>query len=119
MNKQQALDTIAREIEDCAVCRDGKSGKAVPGEGNPDADIVFIGEAPGKTEAATGRPFVGRSGQLLRSLIREIGLREEDVYITSPVKYLPDRGTPTLADIRHGQEHFSNQLAVINPKVLV
>ncbi|HSX40464.1 MAG TPA: uracil-DNA glycosylase, partial [Candidatus Saccharimonadales bacterium] len=98
-DKQKALDKITSEIENCKICKVGKSGKAVPGEGNPDADIVFLGEAPGKTEALTGRPFVGRSGKLLRSLIKEAGLKEEDIYITSPVKYLPDRGTPTPADI--------------------
>jgi uracil-DNA glycosylase family 4 len=119
MNKQQALDNIAQEIENCQECKIGKSGKAVPGEGNPDADVVFIGEAPGKTEAKTGRPFIGRSGQLLRSLIREAGLKEEDVYITSPVKYLPDRGTPTPKDVEHGRTHFLKQLEIIDPKVLV
>ncbi|MBI2033346.1 MAG: uracil-DNA glycosylase [Candidatus Levybacteria bacterium] len=119
MKKQQLLDTIASEIEKCDLCKKGKSGKAVPGEGNPDADIVFIGEAPGRTEAKTGRPFVGRSGQLLRSLIREAGLKEEDVYITSPVKYLPDRGTPAASDIAHGKLHLEKQLAVIDPKAIV
>ncbi len=119
MDKEARLAKIAREIERCAECKKGKSGKAVPGEGNPDADIVFLGEAPGRTEAATGRPFVGRSGQLLRKLIRESGLEEKDVYITSPVKYLPDRGTPTKKDIAHGRMHLHKQLAVIEPKIIV
>lgn len=120
MDKQKKLDSIAKEIEKCAVCKEGKNGMAVPGEGSPDADIVFIGEAPGKTEAATGRPFIGRSGQLLRSLIREIGLDDlKDVYITSPVKYLPDRGTPTSEDIAHGRIHLMKQFAIIQPKVVV
>lgn len=119
MDKQKALDKIAKEIEQCNVCKEGKSGNAVPGEGNPYADVVFIGEAPGKTEAKTGRPFVGRSGQLLRSLIRETGLSEEDVYITSPVKYLPDRGTPTSDDIAHGRVHLMKQFVVIKPKIIV
>lgn len=119
MNKQEALDVIAKEIEACEICKEEKNGLAVPGEGNPDADIVFIGEAPGKTEARTGRPFIGRSGQLLRSLIREAGLLEEEVYITSPVKYLPDRGTPTPKDIAHGKTHLDKQFAVINPKAVV
>lgn len=118
-DKQKALDKIAREIEQCEICKQGKSGKAVPGEGNPDADIVFIVEAPGRKEAETGRPFVGRSGQLLRSLIREVGLKEEEVYITSPVKYLPDRGTPTSADITHGRMHLMKQFAIIQPKVVM
>lgn len=120
MTKQQQLDQIAKEIENCDICKEDKIGVAVPGEGNPDADIVFIGEAPGKTEARTGRPFVGRSGQLLRGLIREIGLDDEkDVYITSPVKYLPERGTPTSEDIAHGRIHLMKQFAVIQPKVVV
>ncbi len=120
MNKQAELDKIAKEIEDCKICKEGKSGMAVPGEGNPDGNVVFIGEAPGRKEAETGRPFIGRSGQLLRSLIREIGLDDEkDVYITSPVKYLPDRGTPTSADIAHGRIHLMKQFAVIQPKVVM
>jgi DNA polymerase len=119
MNKQKALDRIAQEIEQCLECKIGKSGKAVPGEGDPDADIIFMGEAPGKTEAKMGRPFIGRSGQLLRALIREAGLREEDVYITSPVKYLPDRGTPTPKDIAHAKTHLEKQLTVIDPKAIV
>ncbi len=119
MNKQKALEKIANEIKNCNVCKEEKSGKAVPGEGNPDAEVVFIGEAPGKKESLTGRPFIGRSGQLLRSLIREVGLKEEDVFITSPVKYLPDRGTPTPQDIKHGRTHLEKQLAVIDPKIIV
>lgn len=120
MNKQRELERIASEIEKCKVCKEGKTGVVVPGEGNPDADIVFIGEAPGKKEAVVGRPFIGRSGQLLRSLIREIGLDDEkDVYITSPVKYLPLRGTPTPADIAHGRTHLMKQLKIINPKIVV
>lgn len=120
MDKQKTLDKIALEIENCEICKVGKSGKAVPGEGNPDADIVFIGEAPGKTEALTGRPFVGRSGKLLRKTITEVlGLREDQVFITSPVKYLPDRGTPTSEDIVHGKIHLDKQIEVIDPRFVV
>lgn len=119
LDQAAALEKIAREIEKCRICEVGKSGKAVPGEGNAAADIVFIGEAPGRQEAKTGRPFVGRSGQLLRSLIREVGLKESDIFITSPVKYLPDRGTPTSVDIAHGRKHLVKQLEVIDPKVIV
>ena len=117
--KQKKLEKIAREIDACDVCKIDKQGVAVAGEGNADADVVFIGEAPGKQEAVVGRPFIGRSGQLLRGLIREIGLKEEDVYITSPVKYLPNRGTPTSDDIAHGRVHLMKQFDVIQPKVVV
>lgn len=119
MTKQEKLDKIAQEIENCLECKHGKNGKAVPGEGNADADILFVGEAPGRTEAETGRPFVGRSGKLLRSLITEAGLLEKDVYITSPVKYLPDYVTPKPQDIEHGFTHFGKQIDIINPKIIV
>lgn len=120
MNKQHALDTIAKEIESCAECKIDTIGQAVPGEGNPDAQVMFVGEAPGKQEAATGRPFIGRSGQLLRSAIRSIGLDDEkDVFITSAAKYLPKRGTPDKKDIEHGRVHLYKQIAVIQPKVIV
>ncbi len=118
-DKSEKLEEIAREIENCKICKIKKSGKAVPGEGNPDAEVVFLGEAPGRTEAATGRPFVGRSGKFLRQQIEEAGLKVEDVFITSPVKYLPDYITPTTADIDHGRIHLNKQLEVINPKIIV
>lgn len=119
IDKQKELDKIAREIENCEICKTGKSGRAVVGEGSLDAQVVFIGEAPGKTEAETGRPFVGRSGKLLRGMITSIGLKEENVYITSPVKYLPDRGTPTSEDIAHGRIHLLKQFEIIQPKLVV
>jgi DNA polymerase len=81
--------------------------------------VVFIGEAPGREEAKIGRPFVGRSGKLLRQMIREIGLDEAAVFITSPVHYLPFRGTPTAAMIEHGKEHLFRQLTVVQPDILV
>ena len=120
MNKDRLLQKISQEIAECKICRQNKLGKAVPGEGNPDAKVVFIGEAPGKKEAETGRPFVGRSGQLLRQLIREtLILKEKDVYITSPVKYLPIYKTPKPSDIAHGKIHLGKQLNIIRPKIIV
>lgn len=117
--KQQKLDSIAQKIERCRTCKKGKVGRAVPGEGNPDADIVFVGEAPGKQEAASGRPFVGRAGKVLRELIAQAGLKDENVFITSPVKYLPEYVTPTIDDIIHGRKHLFEQLDIIEPKVVV
>lgn len=119
MDKAGKLHKIAIEIENCVTCKVGKNGMAVPGEGHADADIMFVGEAPGRTEAATGRPFVGRSGKLLRKLINESGLKESDVYITSPVKYLPDYITPKPSDIAHGKKHFDQQVDIIAPKIIV
>jgi DNA polymerase len=119
VNKQRELQKVAGEIEKCRVCKRGSSGMPVPGEGSANARIVFLGEAPGSTEAATGRPFVGRSGKLLRSMIRGLGLKEKDVFITSPVKYLPDRGTPSKGQIIHGKKHLQKQLDIIGPDVIV
>lgn len=119
MNKLVEMEKIAKEIENCRICKVGKSGKAVVGEGFLDAEIIFIGEAPGKNEALLGRPFIGRSGKLLRFMITSIGLLESEVYITSPVKYLPDRGTPTSLDIKHGRIHLMKQLQIIKPKLVV
>lgn len=118
-SKDLLLKKIARVIEKCRVCKKDKIGRAVPGEGNSDAKIVFIGEAPGRKEAESGRPFIGRSGQLLRSFIKGVGLKEKDIYITSPVKYLPKHGTPTAPDIAHGKIHLDKQLAVITPEIIV
>ncbi len=117
--KQEALDAIAAEIAICKICQKNKIGVAVPGEGSPDAQIVFLGEAPGKQEAVSGRPFIGRSGKVLRELISELGLTPEEVFITSPVKYLPEYVTPTPEDIAHGKIHLEKQLAVIEPSVIV
>jgi uracil-DNA glycosylase family 4 len=117
--KKEALDDIAKEIEACAECKHDKVGRAVPGEGNPNADVMFVGEAPGKTEAETGRPFVGRSGKVLRSLIQAMGYNDPDVYITSPVKRLPTYTTPNAEDIAHGRLHLDKQIAIIEPKYIV
>lgn len=119
MNKQKELDKIAAQIAACKICKQKKVGVAVPGEGNPDADIVFIGEAPGKQESVTGRPFIGRAGKLLRTLIAAAGLKDNDVFITSPVKYLPKHVTPTPAEVAHGRSHLNEQLKIIQPKVIV
>jgi DNA polymerase len=120
------LEIEAEKIKNCKKCKKGKIGKAVPGEGNPDAKIVFVGEAPGREEAKVGRPFVGRSGKFLTQLLLQIGIKREDVFITSPVKYLPagrqslpKRGTPTNKDITHGMTHLFKQIEIINPKLIV
>jgi DNA polymerase len=119
MNKGKILQNIAEEIARCPLCKKGGTGKVVPGEGNPDARVVFIGEAPGSEEAKTGRPFVGRSGKFLRQMIKEAGLDENEVFITSPVHYLPLRGTPVKESIIHGREHLFKQLSIIDPDIVV
>lgn len=119
MSKAQLLEKEADKIRRCRECKKGKSGIAVPGEGNPNSKIIFVGEAPGREEAATGRPFVGRSGKFLTQLLTSIGILREEVFITSPVKYLPKRGTPTTSDITHGRTHLLKQLKIIQPKLII
>ncbi len=119
MEKAQTLKKIAAEIARCPLCKKGGTGKAVPGEGSADARVVFVGEAPGKEEARTGRPFVGRSGKFLRQAMADIGLTDDEVFITSPGHYLPLRGTPSKDMVLHGREHLFQQIAVIDPAVIV
>lgn len=119
MDKGRELLKITREIEKCPLCKKWGKGKAVAGEGAPDAEIAFIGEAPGREEAECGRPFVGRSGRLLRTMIRQIGWEENGVFISSPVQYLPVRGTPSAENIMHSRSHLLKQLSIIDPSIVV
>lgn len=119
MSKKELLEKEAEKIRKCKECIKGKLGLAVAGEGNSNAKIVFVGEAPGREEAATGRPFVGRSGKLLTQLLSSIGIPREEVFITSPVKYLPKKGTPSPLDIAHGKVHLIRQIEIVNPKLIV
>jgi uracil-DNA glycosylase len=119
MNKRTALEEMKKEIEKCSECKKGKNGKAVPGEGNPNAKIIFIGEAPGKKEALTGKPFIGRSGNLLTKLLAAIKIDRKEVFITSPVKYYPGPRPPTPKEIAHGKIHLLKQIKIIAPKYIV
>lgn len=119
MDKQKELNRIAQEIRQCASCRRGGVGEPVPGEGSAGALVMFVGEAPGKSEAKTGRPFTGRSGQYLRKMIREIGLREGEIFFTSPVHYLPAAGKPSRVMIDHGRTHLLRQINIIKPRIIV
>lgn len=117
--KLNLLDKVTKGISMCSICRVGTIGKSVPGEGSANAEVVFVGEAPGKTEAITGRPFVGKSGKLLRKLIAKIGLSENEIFITSVLKYLPKKGIPNISQIKHGRIHLFQQLKIIKPKIVV
>lgn len=76
---------------------------------------VLVGEAPGQKEAETGKPFVAQAGRVLDQFLSQIGLTRDDVYLTSPVKYHPPRGTPTLQAIVHGRTHLLRQIDIIDP----
>lgn len=91
----------------------------VIGEGSPHAEIMFIGEAPGEKEAATGRPFVGRSGQFLNELLEGVGVKREDVYITNIVKDRPPKNRdPKPEEIELYAPFLDEQIEIIKPKVI-
>jgi len=117
--KIKALEKISEEIKNCEECKRNKFGLAVPGEGNPNAKIMLLGESPGPTESKVGRPFVGRSGRFLTEILDLIGIKREEVFITSPLKYYPGRRAPTTEEIRHGMLHTTKQIEIINPKLIV
>lgn len=97
-----------------------REANLVFGEGDPEAEILFIGEAPGKNEDIERRPFVGRAGQLLRRLIRESGREEKDVYITNIVKRRPpENRDPTPEEIEAYKPYLAEQIRSIHPKVIV
>lgn len=123
--KQARLDEIAEELENLTESplydyRQAHDYFPVVGEGDPEARILFIGEAPGKQEAKTGRPFVGRAGRLLDELFASIGLRREDAYITNVVKDRPpENRDPRAGEIELYAPFLLRQMQVIRPRVIV
>ena len=116
------LDNIKEEIITKKICPDlaKTATQLVFGDGNPDADIVFIGEAPGKNEDLKGLPFVGAAGKFLDEMLAGIGLKREDVYITNIVKYRPPNNRDPLPDEKAAFLPFlSSQLEAIVPKLVV
>ena len=92
----------------------------VIGEGRPAAEVVFIGEAPGEVEAKTGRPFVGPAGRMLDSLLADVGLKREDIYITNVVKDRPpDNRDPRVKEVRFYAPFLWRQIEIIQPRVIV
>jgi len=94
--------------------------RMVPGEGDADAVVVFVGEAPGATEEALGRPFVGRAGRLLDELLAEAGLERSDVWITNVVKARPPGNRdPKAPEIAHWMPFLERELEIIRPRLVV
>ena len=122
MSKEERLKEIEKKILQCKRCELYKYAKnKVPGEGNPNANIVFIGEAPGEEEDKQGRPFVGRAGKLLTKLIEEIlGIKRENVYITNVLKCRPPNNRdPKENEIKACFPFLIEQLNVIQPDFIV
>lgn len=121
-DKQARLDQIAADIVKNNICPDlAKSAtNLVFGEGSPNAKIIFIGEAPGKNEDLTGRPFIGAAGRFLSELLDGIGLKREDVYITSILKYRPPNNRdPKPEEKAEFWPYLLAQLETIAPQLIV
>jgi uracil-DNA glycosylase family 4 len=118
----ETLDLVRIDLGDCTRCKLHALGRRqiVFGAGNPDASLMFIGEAPGHDEDVQGIPFVGRAGQLLTRIIEAIGLRREDVYIANVIKCRPpENRNPEADEVARCEPFLFRQVAVIKPRVIV
>jgi DNA polymerase len=115
-----ALAEIAQQVRTCKLCRLYENAtNPVPGAGNPNAEIMFIGEGPGFNEDKQGLPFVGRSGDYLNYLLNLIGLKREDVFITNVVKHRPPENRDPLPDeILACKPYLDRQVEIIDPLVI-
>lgn len=119
--KPMNLEEVARKVENCKKCSlyRGRTN-AVPGEGAENANVMFIGEGPGREEDSQGRPFVGAAGKILTELIESIGLKREDVFIGNVVKCRPPNNRdPFLEEIKSCWPYLESQIKIIKPKLIV
>lgn len=122
MDKQAQLDQIKKAILDDEICPDlaAQATNLVMGDGNVDADIVFIGEAPGKNEDEQGLPFVGAAGKFLNEMLAAAGMDRQNVYITNIVKYRPPNNRDPLPEEKKAfWPYLLKQLQIIEPKVVI
>ena len=122
MDKQQQLDAIRQKILDDAVTPElaATATQLVFGKGSPDAELVFIGEAPGKNEDLKGEPFVGAAGKFLDEMLQSVNLQRSDVYITNIVKYRPPNNRdPSPEEKKAFLPYLQAQLETIQPKVVI
>lgn len=120
--KQKLLDQIKADIIRNNVCPDlaKQATNLVMGDGNPDADVIFIGEAPGKNEDLQGLPFVGAAGKFLNEMLEQAGMKRADVFITSILKYRPPNNRdPEPSEKEAFWPYLLRQIKVIEPKVVV
>jgi len=121
MGKQEQLNRLNSEwTEKCTCVLRDEATQSVPGVGNPDAEILFLGEAPGKAEDIQGEPFVGAAGKFLNEMLGDVGMSREDVYITNVVKYRPPNNRdPLPEEVASCADWLSEQIALIEPKLIV
>ncbi|UCD85370.1 MAG: uracil-DNA glycosylase [Deltaproteobacteria bacterium] len=120
-DKAASLDALRKQISKCQLCPLGSSRtNLVFGTGSPDAQLVFVGEAPGRDEDLQGKPFVGKAGQLLTRIIKAIGLEREEVYIANILKCRPpENRNPLSEEIAACEPFLIKQLEIIKPKLIV
>jgi len=121
MTKLSRLNALKAKLLQDNPCSNlaSSANQLVFGSGSPDANIVFVGEAPGKKEDQAGEPFVGASGRVLDELLGSIGLERDDVYITNIVKYRPpDNRDPSLEEKQEFWPYLMEQISIIEPKVV-
>lgn len=122
MDKQRQLDTLQQKILDADVCPGlrAQATQLVMGGGNPDADIVFIGEAPGKNEDEQGLPFVGAAGKFLNEMLAVADMSRDDIYITNIVKYRPPGNRDPLPEEKKAfWPYLLKQIEIIQPQIVV
>ena len=118
MNNLEEIALLVNRCVDCELSR-GRN-KAVPGEGSPQAELMFIGEGPGYHEDRLGKPFVGPAGQFLDDLLKSIGLKREDVFIANMVKCRPPQNRdPLPAEMSACSKYLNRQIELIDPKLII
>ena len=117
-NNLASLDEVVKKCKKCNLHETRKN--TVFGEGDPDSDIMIIGEAPGREEDEAGRPFIGRAGKLLNEFLKSIGLNRDLVFITNTIKCRPpENRDPEIVEINACSDYLDQQINIIKPKVLV
>lgn len=121
MSKETDMIGIILSVESCRKCNLWKTrNNPVVGEGSINADILFIGEAPGHKEDVKGRPFIGRAGKILDELLNSIGLQRNEVYIGNILKCRPPKNrNPLKTEIEKCSKYLDKQIKIINPKIIV
>jgi uracil-DNA glycosylase family 4 len=121
MHSGRGLNALRAEIGDCQRCKLAKGRRHIVfGTGNPEASLMFVGEAPGADEDAQGEPFVGAAGQLLTKMIQAMGYQRQDVYICNVIKCRPPQNrNPELDEIAACEPFLRKQIAIVQPRVIV
>ena len=120
MKETLSLEIIQEKVKTCEKCDLCITRKnAVPGKGNPNADVIFIGEAPGKNEDLHGEPFIGTAGKKLNDALENVGLARNSVYITNIVKCKPPKNRiPNDVEKKMCSNYLEDELTIINPKII-